>query len=390
MVVSGNYKDLTGTPMEGAGPLGCYSSTGTPQLRPRCPSASCAWPSFSSIGVCSKCVNISHAIKSQSYKVLVGHGLPEFISQFVLDDQNYTISWGYTGNGPGTYSNESAFFNNLSYKDQWAGIWYPMSSFLNFRYMTRHLAADKSRIELLEASECAIYACVKTYNVSVQNGISYQDIVSTWYNASKPEPDSGTLSYPIHLNPPHLEHNRIHSGPYTFSGYARDDIVSFIGSKFAGFISVSNALDVSWDQVGDPGWILAEGNVSQVVKNVALAFTDAIQTGQSNREEVFGQKSKSEIFVHIRWGYLAVPVTLGVCSALFLLLTMYKTRSSQTPLWKYENLVLLYHGLEDTPERSGHALNDLGEMRRRAKETKVRLMPGQTAQLRLVASTNET
>ena len=388
-LVSGNFEDLAANPLDSAGPLGFYSSTGRPDLRPTCPSESCVWPNFSSLGVCSKCVTVKDL--AESSQRCTTNDWTKLECSFELDHQaKFQIYFGYNGNGPGTHFNASAYFNGLSYKNEWAGISYPISSFLHFQHMISHVGQNEFRIKLLEASECAAYACVKTYNISVINGTSFPEIVSTWYNGSKPQPNGGSTSFPLYLNPPNTTNISNSNGPYIFSGYGRDNIASFISSKFDGFMTVSDALNFATNGKGDPGWIYAKGNVSKVLENVALAYTDAIQTGQPNREEVIGQRSLLEIHVRVHWLYLALPITVVVLSVLFLLLTMYATKSNNVSIWKASNLVLLFHGLEGATIGDNYQLNELNEMNRLANENSATLERDETQGWRLVASTAMT
>lgn len=46
-------------PLTRASTLGIISPNGKPNLQPICPTGRCTWPSFSSVGICSRCVNIA-------------------------------------------------------------------------------------------------------------------------------------------------------------------------------------------------------------------------------------------------------------------------------------------------------------------------------------------
>jgi hypothetical protein len=44
--------------------LGVLSSAGIPQLKPFYPTADCNWPPFSSLGVCSRCIDLSAQVQA--------------------------------------------------------------------------------------------------------------------------------------------------------------------------------------------------------------------------------------------------------------------------------------------------------------------------------------
>lgn len=264
-------------------------------------------------------------------------------------------------------------YNPFWGKMQWAGIWYPLYGFQNFQYKISDKGHNKFEIDLLEANECSIYDCVKTYNVSIREGKAYEDVIASWHNESMPQERSGSIVYPRYLNPPNSSHNLNHSGPYMMNGEAQDSINGFVSGKFQGIVAVDTAKNVAWDGNGDPRWIYAEGNVSLVLENVALAVTDEMQTSQPNRLEIYGQQISDEIYVQIRWEWLTLPVLVVVLSAAFLLQTMYATYSCGARVWKSSNLVLLYHGLEFPPASEEYPLDELSQMDRVAKVHKVRL-----------------
>lgn len=45
-------------------------------------------------------------------------------------------------------------------------------------YILAHVVADKFHFELLDATECAVYMCVKIDDVSVINRAGHQNVVS--------------------------------------------------------------------------------------------------------------------------------------------------------------------------------------------------------------------
>ena len=54
-----------------------------------------------------------------------------------------------------------------------------------------------------------------------------------------------------------------------------------------------------------------------------------------------------QVFVHVRWAYLTLPVILTVAAAAFMAITAYQTRRQHLPLWKSSTMALLYHGLAE-------------------------------------------
>ena len=308
-------------------------------------------------------------------------------------ERNNDIGFGYNGNGPGTYCNASAYvlatmvpLYGFPFKDDWAGIMYPIVAFQNFEYKISHLATKKFGFELLSANVCAMYACVKTYNVSIIDGHSRQDVIDVWYNDTQPGRSYGSNIVPLYLNPPNTTNKAYLEGPYSLNGETQLDLAMFLSSKFRGLISVSDTDNLLSETV-DLRLIYAQGNFSRVIQNIALSLTDYIQTSPGS-EAVPGNQSFTEIYIHIRWDWLSLPVAVAILSALFLLLSMYATRTNGATLWGPSNLALLYHGFEHPPAQDGYPLDNLRDMDRLAGVTRAKLQRDETGNVYFVVSNN--
>ncbi|KAI1502507.1 hypothetical protein F5X99DRAFT_408008 [Biscogniauxia marginata] len=115
-----------------------------------------------------------------------------------------------------------------------------------------------------------------------------------------------------------------------------------------------------------------DGGLDMLVRDVATSMTVAFR-GFLGAEPVGGRAAAAESYVHVRWGFAALPIVVVVGAALFLAAAVWRTRRSRTRPWKSSALAMLLHGLDDEV-RARLVLGDsLGEQKRRAKGVKVQL-----------------
>ena len=87
----------------------------------------------------------------------------------------------------------------------------------------------------------------------------------------------------------------------------------------------------------------ADGGLPAVLKRVLQRMTDRVATGP-NMQVANGETLGLEIFVHVSWYWLALPVAIELVATIFLILTIWNTREATGRiLWKYSALAMLFH-----------------------------------------------
>ena len=173
------------------------------QLKTTCPSGNCTWPSYLTLGTCSKCNDVTDQI-SRSKKVdypmawyfpnvgnpsvdsgptnITTYSLPNGLAlenrdpnQFYTDQSNPVLMTARSNVAPS---------QSVSFKDAttllWsaATIYVPNSTYAIDGYGQWYDPTASN----VRATECAIYLCVKEYTSQILNGLlheSYTDIAST-------------------------------------------------------------------------------------------------------------------------------------------------------------------------------------------------------------------
>lgn len=118
---------------------------------------------------------------------------------------------------------------------------------------------------------------------------------------------------------------------------------------------------------------------SNFMDRLAASLTVALlqQTSISPVSLMTGDVGTVEQYVHVRWGWIALPATVVALGISFLALAMVETHRQKIKVWKVSSLALLYHGLDRPPEHPA-LLNKTSEMDHNARDFKVRL--GRTAE----------
>ncbi|KAL9617319.1 MAG: hypothetical protein Q9160_007899 [Pyrenula sp. 1 TL-2023] len=99
---------------------------------------------------------------------------------------------------------------------------------------------------------------------------------------------------------------------------------------------------------------------------------DALQDQKSTHAR--GRVFATETCIDVRWQFLALPITLIVMSAIFILAMILMTvRKDRTHAWKSSSLALLFSGLDDATRQKQGVLEHLDDMMSAAEKLKVGL-----------------
>ena len=117
--------------------------------------------------------------------------------------------------------------------------------------------------------------------------------------------------------------------------------------------------------------LYANDDLPNNINNIALAVTKYIPNFNGTNHT--GIAFVEETYVHVRWGWITLPLLLVVSGVVFLALAMFETRRHQVEIWKSSSLPLLFHGLSGQTKSQVRTVNLVSDMETRATETKVRL-----------------
>ena len=318
-----------------------------------CSTGSCTWEAFSSLVVCSKCVDISPYIKK--------HNKGD-------DCWRYSLPNGLSLSGIGRQINSTVTNISSSLSEIEASV----VKFSALESSGSNESTDATGIE------CAMWYCVQERTASVTNGIIHEKVLSSWRNDSARLSDSSDLYY---IPPESITNSTTSPTTFRVTRLAAKALNSFLSETFTGSGGTNfNSSGSASAYTSDVMQALHNApNITARIDNLSTAMSNNIREQEnviSNHAN--GTAFKTETFVQIRWGWFAFPASLVALSLLFLTGTIVETAHRDVLVWKSNNLALLFHGgeleleLEENPRRV--AVNRLSQMMARAAEIKVELV----------------
>jgi len=348
---------------------------------PQCDTGNCTFPLFDSLAVCSKCLdvtkNVTHINPPNNLNDLngvqnVSYSLPggaEVEFSVCFQEGNLVM-------GPEIIVT-SVFPSNVS--KQVLGLQDPLLSLaiLQFPGVQERIKDGNYYNMLPTTHQCAIYFCINTYNVTVQNGVPDTTAVFSWTSdtgtptvggALEPNGMDGTVDAVLQMPKNDVGEN---NNTYTIAAGTLANVQAWLN------VTLQGSMNTSFSVVATPVWANDEVVVLNATNNwpflmgaLAKAMTTYIRDPQQSKlaSKVYGTASRVETYVHVEWPWITLPTALVGMSILFLGGTMMKNESKHALAWKSSSLALLFHGLEGVRKNTGAGM---GQMREVARKTRV-------------------
>lgn len=391
-------------------------------LNPTCPSGNCTWPTFQSAGWCSKCENVTSAA------TLVGCDIGSFNTSnheaqvvpcnitlsdgtwfdnaiegawqdtvygehFVLDFSNEQIA--KVNNRTGPYLNQSIL-----------GVWSPLMavSYIELSPPENSTAAKfKEKLEIIHLIECVLSPCVKTYNVSVSNGVpsiqtpspEFGEIFYSGNDSIIPSPDpfnwSEAIEYREQQNKKCWKPKRgaLINVTLTKDNWPPESTL-WENAEFAGCpvpddpsrdwvegVTTTSMLYNNTDQLWR--WCMKTApdlalhridghNFADVMSNIAASMTKYAR--DISEQTLQGIAYVPQVYVSVDWAFLILPGLLVLLGIIFLLLTISINSKHDLSLWKSSILPAIFHGLPGG--MVPHEYSSASTMERMAQEATVK------------------
>jgi hypothetical protein len=405
-----------------------FNSGTLPKLNVTCSTSNCTWEPFDTLGICSKCVDISHELKfdcltsvaewlpsvaltDATYPNVTACGyylIPDTPDSFPLLMNGYVVD--EKGN-PGealsmrifpfldVYSRQAYFGGSLHFKD----FQTPISDFL--------IAATEGgpkgvyANETATAHECILFWCTKTIQsayywgqqqettsnilpMETQDQSPWQFIqgakgILTRYNSNF------TRTLPSR-NQPDLRNNT-----FSISNVTALQAVLLTDDIAPSYVVAANASDspqIKWlngPEYDDPllvpypdssNFWSPPNDVAARFNFLADVLTGLIRNsaGEGNDQaHVQGIAWDQRTGVQVRWAWFSLPVVLLVFSVVFLFVTVYKSSKDEefVGIWKTSSIAVLFNGLGDDVQKTVGPNCRMGEARAKARVLKVKILP---------------
>ncbi|KAF2756586.1 hypothetical protein EJ05DRAFT_487465 [Pseudovirgaria hyperparasitica] len=346
-----------------------------------CQSGNCIWEPYESLAVCHECVDIS--------SLMTRYCPPEFGPTQNISQCGWQIPQG------GQLNTSSDVFSMTSFIPSAYGDM-PHSTLIRIIFMGTEYQDTPEQLNPW-AKQCTLQTCVNTLHSTVTNGTLSENTSDSVLNhtvldISSP---SETSDYGVYIKgtfptePPFLlSMGALLSIRGWFSAIFANGSATRTTSDFTRSITdpdravvVNLTVGISSGETFFDSDIVtafywnyyeyADG-LNMLMSDLAVSMTTAFR-GFNGAVPVQGKALSAESYVHVRWGFVVLPVAVVFLTVAFLVAAMLSTRATKTTLWKSSALAVLLHGL-DQETREKFVLGDgLHKHKRQAKNVRVRL-----------------
>jgi hypothetical protein len=396
------------------------------QASVNCPSGRCTYPEFSSLSVCSACQDLSSTLTfveapdTTRLNISFDKSNPAVVANPWNLIRYYLANGLYLDNTVGlTMFGTANASKSIAFQDKDTLIW--SQSLIRHRTDPTVLGINQTNPGL-EATECALFYCVKRYTSTVDNGTLSE--ASTVDSSAVRNPDSWSIiqdrnSEDVDLTPSrraslsfhprfsYLARTDLELGVgYNISQAAVDGISSYVQSTFASCTPTTNCnssfeavaenwtpnngfyMETDWGSffgrdvqytpaVAQELWRSA--NISATFASVAASMSNALRAGADDADpsssRVQGLVGVATTLYAVDWRWLALHCVVELGGIAFVAWTLMKSWGGRNlPLWGSSTLAVLSRGGEVAELFRG--AETVAEMEARARAVGIVLVDG--------------
>lgn len=338
----------------------------------RCTTGNCTWPVFSTLAVCSSCVNVSDHIQNRSYE-------SGTFSRTIYSLPYAQITNDNGRKGDGLLDQTEIFVNSTVHPQNTISFTDKDTLLISFLAMLGAPGWRSNESNWNEskpdAYECALLLCANAYISKVQDGVLEEQIVGSWSqrnpasyrplnsydNATElavSEAALGSSLYkvydnltiertPLQLMIPDQESAFLPKNETRVFNFTSVDVISTID-----FLRQVSDQQQTWPRFGNrntgpsvPEVLGRSTNITLTFEHVAKSITDQIRDLAAS--SVSGTAYQWQTHVYIFWGKFAIPGFMIVMGCVYVVLTIIQSRRLDLPAWKEDTLPTLLHGFDD-------------------------------------------
>lgn len=347
----------------------------------KCDAATCTWQEYSSLGVCSQCIDVSKTAKKNCTNLLItGSGS---VCNFTTP-ANFSLSVSHQAT---PHDSRAVLFGSSSLAVMPIGE--ETNQLLSLGTLKVPTDYDGTNLadQGLQVYDCSLRFCGKTYaSLTFTNGTYTEAAPIEWDFASiGPEwTTSSNQPYRTFTPPVNLFNSTgNYTGNWTVNLLDWDAISTYI-SQLLTTPSNTNTNDASFDKsINQAVWNLmySSPDLPKTISNIATSMTNAIRNSEQGTTFA-GTAFRDQIKIHVSWPWIILPVTVILGGNLLLLVTIVQSRRTRMPLWRSSSLAILYHGFESF-DRS-EPLATMSQMEEAAELRRVRLAGTEARDMRFV------
>ncbi|KAH7127201.1 hypothetical protein B0J11DRAFT_567909 [Dendryphion nanum] len=328
--------ELTDDDMQGSLLAGIFSKTIDTNRYETCSSSNCTWPAASSLSICSACHNVTAASKKECTD-------PKVDIMISPRQCNFTTPGGIKlGTQRGRAQSAQFYYTmaNVSCQTEF-------SSTRNTTGMSND--AILARIGILRdpalrqvpgypdnatISECEIFWCKTTYAP-----------VSGMANSS--QHTNTTRERLIYEGAParfRIAMDRTNSSRYSLNQINIQGIKALLTGLFTTDLASELSPLNKRENFNVARLVHRAPDLDELFDSITLAMTAELRSSSRNTTEVSGQAWRNETYIHVRWGWFALPVAIFSMTVLLFITTVVMNRRIDGMLWKSSLLPYMFIG----------------------------------------------
>jgi hypothetical protein len=278
-------------------------------------------------------------------------------------------------------------------------------AFLNMAVLKSQIAEDGSAP--VSATQCVLYWCINTYETRVLGGQLIEKTLDSWKSTTggpsisdeirtlTPPPVNPTIApsnFTLDLFEVEKLSSRLATSLNFSNSYALQEIAD--SNEKLRVPDVSNRIDYT----GIPAnynliRLFQDYDTVDIIQNLAKSMTTHIRSVDNSKVTsesyaylnitadgpVKGTVYHLQVYVAIRWLWLAFPACLLIFTFLFFVLVVIQSAFSGVAVWKSSPLAILFHGLSSSSVEQIQGATELADMEKHAKGMKVRFQDAHLA-----------
>jgi hypothetical protein len=395
-----------------------------PDIPLTCPTSSCTWPSYRTLGICSQCAEVPHLLAyacldtrvdwtSDLNSTISSYPNATLCGYFLNATSDHPIMMsGYMTGAHGQPEGETLIMRTLPLisnplRNQ---LWGGSVSFKDIRNPIIDVLVSstvgESQVHASVAPalhECVLSWCVKEVESSYSLGTYYERIIETYNNHSAGESPWESFSYDDGSTDLIYLENVTINAPTAGSKFSEYDwgvnnftmlLTTLVFDRiFPAFTTTTkihtegllrwrlgHLTEIRTKVLRTNPWLLPN-NITQHFERLATALTNVVRSDSNSNELLPGDAFVTETFVSVNWAWLSFPLAMLVLSMVFLTATIVKTSKSShadVGIWKTSAMPALMYSL---PQNTRHTLATASAWRSEgggaASKVKIRLLPNQ-------------
>ena len=340
-----------------------------------CPSGQCNWTSYSTLGVCHQCEDLStflvYSCEDRSSPTSRGH-TTESSCGYRMNGTHFLGTWGYKQKRTAGLSTvvvgDPVVFG---VPESWNSSRFSHASNAILDFYIAFTPGNETQIRDYASPkllECLLYWCVKTMESSYSSGVLQEKVIHTYAEQS--------------TNPRYQRQNDLPSGPFVFN---LGEKLFEVGKNTTQILAQATlealprslgAADIDEEGLYPGMWSIVQSapyDINPLFVKLTDAMTNNIRSLPSGTEKMEGIAWSTQTFVEARWLWVTLPVTLTLGTLLLLCSTILVNRAQRVPTWKSSALATLLHGITEHTRQQFESASTMSQAEAMSQTMRVKL-----------------